>query len=95
MGAPDDADDRVPDTVRSGPISAFGEAQPPTDAERYRWIRANRLDAAVHDALRNAHAEHDFDDQIDAAMRAQRDGQSSAAVPRAAKPFGRRRSDYD
>jgi tRNA U38,U39,U40 pseudouridine synthase TruA len=78
-----------------GPISAFGEAAPPTDAERYRWIRANRTDAALHAALRNAHFDHDFNDQIDAAMRAQREGQEALNVPRTAKPFGRRRSDFE
>ena len=79
----------------SGPISAFGEAQPPSDAERYRWIRANRGNAALHEALRHAHFDHDFNDQIDAAMRAQRDGRGAGALPRTAKPFGRRRSDFD
>lgn len=95
MAMQSDTEDRTADTVSNGPISAFGEAQPPTDAERYRWIKANRLDPAVHEALRMAHADHDFDDQIDAAIRARREGQSAPAVPRAAKPFGRRRSDYD
>ncbi|ARN20985.1 hypothetical protein [Piscinibacter gummiphilus] len=93
MNRPGHDDDH--DTATRGPISAFGEAQPPTDADRYRWIRSNRNDAALHDALRNAHFDHDFDDQIDAAMRAQREGRSSNAVPRATKPFGRRRSDFE
>lgn len=97
MGLPDETEDRQSDTAASGPISAFGEAQPPTDAERYRWICANRLDIALHDALRTAHSDHDFDDQIDAAIRARRegDGQGGPQVTRATKPFGRRRSDYE
>ena len=95
MAVTDATGEHVSDTVRDGPISAFGEAQPPTDAERYRWIRANRLAAAAHEALRHAHSDHDFDDQIDAAMRAQREGLHSQTVPQSAKPFGRRRSDYE
>lgn len=93
MDRPGDADHR--DTAANGPISAFGEAQPPTDAERYRWIRANRSDAALHEALRVAHFDAEFDDRIDAAMRAEREGHATQAVPRAAKPFGRRRSDFE
>jgi hypothetical protein len=93
MDRPGETDDL--DTATNGPISAFGEAQPPTEAERYRWIRANRNDAALHEALRSAHFDADFDDQIDAAMRAQREGRGSTTLPRAAKAFGRRRSDFD
>ena len=48
MNNPADVDDN--EVTDHGPISAFGEAQPPTDAERYRWIRANRSDAALHAA---------------------------------------------
>ena len=77
------------------PISAFGEAQPPTDAERYRWIRANRSDAALHAALRHAHFDHDFNDQIDAAMRAQREEREPTNLHQTIKPFGRRRSDFE
>jgi hypothetical protein len=79
----------------NGPISAFGEAQPPTDAERYRWIRANRTDAALHEALRHAHFDHDFNDQIDAAMRAQREEREAVGLPQTVKPFRRRRSDFE
>jgi hypothetical protein len=93
MNNPADVDDN--EVTDHGPISAFGEAQPPTDAERYRWIRANRSDAALHAALRDAHFDHDFNVQIDAAMRAQREGHEAVELPRAAKPFGRRRSDFE
>ena len=93
MNSPADVDDN--EVTDHGPISAFGEAQPPTDAERYRWIRANRTDAALHAALRHAHYDHDFNDQIDAAMRAQREGREAVNVQRSAKPFGRRRSDFE
>ncbi len=79
----------------NGPVSAFGKAQPPTDAERYRWIRANRFDAALHAALRNAHFDHDFNDQIDAAMRAERGEREAVSAPQGIKPFGRRRSDFE
>lgn len=87
--------DTHPEQEPSGPISAFGEAHRPTDGERYRWIADNRNSAALHDALRNASASHDFDDLIDAAMRAQREGQDAQRLARPAKPFGRRRSDFE
>lgn len=87
--------DTPPERDPSGPNSAFGEAQRPTDGERYRWIAANRNSAALHEALRNASAQHDFDDQVDAAMRAQREGHDPQRVPAPVKPFGRRRSDFE
>ena len=79
----------------NGPVSAFGKARPPTDAERYRWIRANRSDAALHAALRNAHFDHEFNDQIDAAMHAQSGEREAVSVQQSIKPFGRRRSDFE
>ena len=93
MNSPAHIDDRG--VTDRGIPSAFGEAQPPTDADRYRWIRANRADPALHAALRDAHVDHDFNDLIDAAMRAQREGREAASLPRTSKPFGRRRSDFE
>jgi hypothetical protein len=40
-----------------------------TEAEKYRWIRANRSCFEVVDALRNSLDDSDFDGQIESAMR--------------------------
>ena len=48
--------------------------EPLTDAERYRWIRANRGSTLITDALLSADFDEDFDAQIDAAVRAHRAG---------------------
>lgn len=40
----------------------------PTDAEKYRWIRANRGNFAIVDALGKSDKDVDFDDRIAAEM---------------------------
>ncbi|WP_372526082.1 hypothetical protein [Piscinibacter sp.] len=42
---------------------------PLSDADKYRWIRANRGNFAIADALNNSDRDADFDAQIAAAMR--------------------------
>ena len=44
-------------------------AQPVSDADRYRWIRANRGNFAIIEALQHADRDADFDACIDEAMR--------------------------
>ena len=41
----------------------------PTDADRFCWIRANRGNFAILDALKHSNRDVDFDARIDAAMR--------------------------
>ena len=78
-----------------GELAAMVPAEPPlTDAERYRWIRANRGSTLITDALLSADFDSDFDAQIDAAVRAHRAGRH---LPLPVKPqrqmHGRRRTD--
>ena len=40
----------------------------PSDAEKYRWIRANRGNAGIVDALARCDRDADFDDRIAAEM---------------------------
>jgi hypothetical protein len=40
----------------------------PSDAEKYRWIRSNRGNFAIVDALGNSDRDADFDDRIAAEM---------------------------
>lgn len=40
-----------------------------TEADKYRWIRANRDSFEVVDALKNSLDDSDFDGQIESAMR--------------------------
>jgi hypothetical protein len=40
-----------------------------TDADKYRWIRANRANLEIVAALQHAHRDIDFDHLIEAAMR--------------------------
>ena len=40
----------------------------PSDAEKYRWIRANRGNFAIVDALGKSDRDADFDDRIAAEM---------------------------
>ena len=40
-----------------------------SDADRYCWIRANRGNFAIADALKHSNLDGDFDARIDAAMR--------------------------
>lgn len=42
---------------------------PTTDADKYRWIRANRGHFAIAQALSDAAHDADFDTRIEAAMR--------------------------
>src|SRR5437762_2807488 len=44
-------------------------APPVSDTDRYRWIRANRGNFAIIDALQHADRDPDFDACIDEAMR--------------------------
>ena len=51
--------------------------QPPlalTDGDKYRWIRANRGNFAIFDALNFSDRDADFDAQIDAAIRMSLEG---------------------
>jgi hypothetical protein len=53
-------------------INAATPARPApsiSDADRFRWIRANRGNFAIDDALRHSNRDVDFDARIDAAMR--------------------------
>jgi hypothetical protein len=42
---------------------------PPLDAEKYRWIRANRGNFAIVEALNGSDRDSDFDERIEAEMR--------------------------
>lgn len=90
-----------PDDAEAGPPAAPeadhppASRTPPTDAQRYQWIRANRGNTVIAEALRAAHFDDDFDQQIDAAMQAQSDGLTVGRMARAEHPFGRRRSDFE
>lgn len=77
------------------PDTQSGSRPSPTDAERYQWIRANRGNTVITEALRASHFDDDFDRQIDDAMHAQRDGHAVGRLARHEHPFGRRKSDYD
>lgn len=53
-------------------VSATSSTQsdvPPSDADKYRWIRANRGNFAITEALAHSARDADFDEQIAAAMR--------------------------
>ena len=41
----------------------------PSDADKYHWIRANRGNYAIADALNHSNRDADFDTRIEAAMR--------------------------
>ena len=70
------------------------EAPPLTDAERYRWIRANRGNSLITDALLSADFDSDFDAQIDAAVRAHHAGRHLPLPVKSPRPvYGRRRAD--
>ena len=45
-----------------------------SDADKYRWIRANRGHLAIAQALSDAAHDADFDTRIEAAMRAHAEG---------------------
>lgn len=47
---------------------------PLSDAERYQWIRANRGNFAIVDALDHSDRDADFDAHIDAALRMSKAG---------------------
>ena len=67
---------------------------PLTDADRYRWIRANRGSTLITDALQSADFDSDFDAQIDAAVRAHRAGRHLSLPAHTTGPtYGRRRTD--
>ncbi len=42
---------------------------PPLDAEKYRWIRANRGNFAITEALAGSDRDADFDERIETEMR--------------------------
>ncbi len=65
-----------------------------SDAQRYAWIRGNRGNFLINEALSRANYDSDFDALIDAAMRAHGRGLHLPALP---MPDGqrRRRSDWD
>jgi hypothetical protein len=65
-----------------------------SDAERYAWIRGNRGNFLIFEALSRANFDKDFDTLIDAAMRNQRRGRHVPALPLANLPR-RRRSDWE
>lgn len=77
-------------------VADAAEALPLTDADRYRWIRANRGSTLISDALLSADFDSDFDAQIDAAVRAHQAGRHLPLPPpiKSARPiYGRRRTD--
>ena len=47
---------------------------PLSDADRYQWIRANRGNFAIVDALHQSDRDADFDAQIDVAVRMSKAG---------------------
>lgn len=70
------------------------EALPLTDADRYRWIRANRGSPMITEALLSADFDSDFDAQIDAAVRAHHAGRHLQLPEKLMRPvYGRRRTD--
>ena len=80
------------------PASALGPAslRPFTDAERYAWIRGNRGNFLIFEALHRANYDGDFDALIDAAMRAHGRGRHLAHLtPSQAAAQRRRKSDWD
>jgi hypothetical protein len=50
---------------------------PPLDAEKYRWIRANRGNFAIVEALNGSDRDADFDERIEAEMRMCAEGKDS------------------
>ena len=77
-----------------GEVAAGVPVEPLTDAERYRWIRANRGSTLITDALLSADFDEDFDAQIDAAVRAHRAGRHLPLPAQPDRPMhGRRRTD--
>ena len=51
-----------------------------SDGEKYRWIRANRGNLAIEDALRYSDREADFDERISAAIRRSAEGRNYFAI---------------
>ena len=75
-------------------VSNDTQAFPLTDADRYRWIRANRGSTMITDALQSADFDSDFDAQIDAAVKAHRMGRHlPLPLNPAQRVYGRRRTD--
>ena len=65
-------------------INAATPARPAlsiSDADRFRWIRANRGNFAIDDALRHSDRDVDFDARIDAAMRMSMAGRHISTSP--------------
>ena len=58
-------------TARTSPLA------PLSDADRYTWIRANRGNFAIVDALSHSDRDSDFDSHIDAAIRMSKAGRHS------------------
>lgn len=52
------------------PSDADAPPAPPSDAEKYRWIRANRGHFDIVEALERSDRDADFDARIEAGMRA-------------------------
>jgi hypothetical protein len=81
------------------PLDAAGHGDcgvfsgPYSDCFKYRWIRANRGNLAIEDALRHSDWDADFDAQIEAAIRMSVEGAGTApagASERAAAAAKRR-----
>ena len=53
---------------------------PLSDADRYLWIRANRGNFAIVDALDHSDRDSDFDSHIDAAVRMSKAGRHQSCV---------------
>jgi hypothetical protein len=59
---PDDSGDNGRHTAQRHPMIS------PSDAEKYRWLRANRGNFAIVDALNRSDRDGDFDARIEAEM---------------------------
>lgn len=89
-----------PCTGHDEPTQALTRAhtspRPFTDAERYAWIRGNRGNFLIFEALHRANYDGDFDALIDASMRAHGRGRHLAHLPPSeAAAQRRRKSDWD
>jgi hypothetical protein len=93
----------APDSAPASHARRVQAARPPgndeashrfSDAERYAWIRGNRGNFLIFEALSRANFDSDFDALIDNAMRSQLAGRHIPAMPVVLAPR-RRRSDWD
>jgi len=60
---------RLQDRYATGTAMPARSAPSISDADRFCWIRANRGNFAILDALKHSNRDVDFDARIDAAMR--------------------------